>query len=402
MVYNHYMPSLGIYYILSRKVADRWHRNHIFQKRALPAWENIPKMFVVDEDWDEPLPGEVIRTNCFTNGMIHFSRLKNLGLDWAATKNLDWVLHLDSDSLILKAPTVYPSSGYGILICYHSREGESDDAILAKYATRKGMIFDSCSMFMLRKDVYTKYRYDETIVGYGGEDLDYHKNILGKSGISQTRTDAHGVHLWHPMVKRERSGNFDRYLEKSGVLHAIRSSEKIEGWMLPEELRWLAEAAVAYPVIIEVGSWKGRSTKAMAAATKGTVYAIDNWSGSANPEDYTTIKVNQQGAIGVYREFLTNLSDEIASAKCRPLFMDSALAASFLKSSGLEADMIFIDGDHEYDIVKRDILLYRPLLRKGGLFCGHDYVRSNPGVIKAVNEFVAKPKVVAGSIWRDM
>jgi predicted O-methyltransferase YrrM len=35
-------------------------------------------------------------------------------------------------------------------------------------------------------------------------------------------------------------------------------------------------------------------------------------------------------------------------------------------------DMLFIDGDHTYEGVKRDFELYRPLLKPGGIIAFHD------------------------------
>jgi predicted O-methyltransferase YrrM len=65
------------------------------------------------------------------------------------------------------------------------------------------------------------------------------------------------------------------------------------------------------------------------------------------------------------------------------------------KLVGLEFDMIFIDGAHDYENVKADILAWRPL-SEGGLLCGHDYGTCWDGVVK---ELIPHPKVGAGSIW---
>jgi len=54
-------------------------------------------------------------------------------------------------------------------------------------------------------------------------------------------------------------------------------------------------------------------------------------------------------------------------------------------------DFIFIDGDHSYEGVKKDITLYEPKLKKGGLLIGHDYNKSHKDrVMKAVDEYVEK------------
>ena len=59
-------------------------------------------------------------------------------------------------------------------------------------------------------------------------------------------------------------------------------------------------------------------------------------------------------------------------------------------------DWIYIDGDHTFDAVARDLALYAPKIAPGGLILGHDYNNSPPfrdqgrfGVVEAVNAFVA-------------
>lgn len=38
-----------------------------------------------------------------------------------------------------------------------------------------------------------------------------------------------------------------------------------------------------------------------------------------------------------------------------------------------ELDLVYIDGNHDYDNVKRDIECWSPKVRKGGIICGHDW-----------------------------
>ena len=59
----------------------------------------------------------------------------------------------------------------------------------------------------------------------------------------------------------------------------------------------------------------------------------------------------------------------------------SAEAVEFIADNSL--DFVYIDGNHSFDSVMEDILLYYPKLKKGGLLSGHDYDLEN--VKKAVD-----------------
>lgn len=62
-------------------------------------------------------------------------------------------------------------------------------------------------------------------------------------------------------------------------------------------------------------------------------------------------------------------------------------------------DWIYIDGNHYYDFVKRDLELYFPKIKKGGYITGDDYfwspseLKGKQPVKKAVDEFVRKYSV---------
>lgn len=54
-------------------------------------------------------------------------------------------------------------------------------------------------------------------------------------------------------------------------------------------------------------------------------------------------------------------------------------------------DWIYVDADHLYDSVKRDLKAALPKIKNGGILCGHDFKvvrRFGTGVVRAVLEFI--------------
>lgn len=66
-------------------------------------------------------------------------------------------------------------------------------------------------------------------------------------------------------------------------------------------------------------------------------------------------------------------------------------------------DLVFIDGNHDYDFVKEDIELWLPKIRRGGILAGHDYHLTGerfPGVKRAVDELLGSNiSVGEDSVW---
>lgn len=52
-----------------------------------------------------------------------------------------------------------------------------------------------------------------------------------------------------------------------------------------------------------------------------------------------------------------------------------------------KVDFVFIDGNHDYDYVIKDLRMYEPLVKKGGIMAAHDF-NTGPGV--AIAEHVKK------------
>jgi predicted O-methyltransferase YrrM len=60
-------------------------------------------------------------------------------------------------------------------------------------------------------------------------------------------------------------------------------------------------------------------------------------------------------------------------------------------------DLVFIDADHSYEAVKKDIVKFRPKLRTGGILCGHDI--DYPGVNRAVKELIPDHDIGPNFVW---
>jgi len=53
--------------------------------------------------------------------------------------------------------------------------------------------------------------------------------------------------------------------------------------------------------------------------------------------------------------------------------MTSVEASTMYEDKSL--DLVFIDGNHQFDAVCKDISTWKPKVKKGGMICGHDYLR---------------------------
>lgn len=134
--------------------------------------------------------------------------------------------------------------------------------------------------------------------------------------------------------------------------------------------------------IVELGAWKGRSSAFLVVEAKNkspniSINIIDTWLGSEEHTDemkynlYEKFKSNMGRLDGLYKEHRMT-TDEAVS-----LFEDASL------------DGVFIDADHSYEAVKKDIANWMPKVRKGGILAGHDYIQTFEGVIRAVNESIS-------------
>ena len=138
----------------------------------------------------------------------------------------------------------------------------------------------------------------------------------------------------------------------------------VDGWLSEQQGRELfraVEACAGRGAIVEIGSWKGRSTVWLAAAARraGTiVYAIDRHQASREDPAARTLD-----------DFRRNLESAGLFDCVRPLVMSSREAERVLKDP---VGVLFIDGDHSDAGAEEDFTLWLPRLAPGAALLCHD------------------------------
>ena len=186
----------------------------------------------------------------------------------------------------------------------------------------------------------------------------------------------------------QSTGAIRRYsatITKDGI---VAIDNGIEGWMEGADLLWLLNTAKEMDHIVEIGSWKGRSTHALLSGCRGTVYAIDHFLGSTAERESYQAEVKTRD---IYKDFM----ESVGSFKnLQVLRMDNARAVKQFEDNSI--DMVFIDAGHTYKEVLGDIKRWLPKAKK--IICGHDL--DNEQVKKAVREIFSNEfEINEGDIW---
>jgi len=162
----------------------------------------------------------------------------------------------------------------------------------------------------------------------------------------------------------------------------FEQTKHIPGWQVSGDSEKLYELAYTYgDVILEIGTFGGRS------ATVELRGALANPERSAAPQFYgLDIDIK-----GIWRT-LTSLDKEKLAAHA---LLYHGNLQQFIEAFPIQPTMVFVDGDHRYEGVMRDLMSLAGFLAPGTPVLCHDY--TNPendtgelGVRQAINEFVAQ------------
>lgn len=142
--------------------------------------------------------------------------------------------------------------------------------------------------------------------------------------------------------------------------------------------------------MIEIGTFTGESTVIFGDHFK-KVIGIDPMLQDYDVQDPTS-KFN-------FNEVLNMFNDRVKEYNNISLITKTSDDA-ILDFNDEEYDFIYIDGIHQYENVKQDIINYLPKVKKGGVIGGHDYGGPWTGVKQAVDEVFGKPdKVFKDTSW---
>lgn len=139
---------------------------------------------------------------------------------------------------------------------------------------------------------------------------------------------------------------------------------------------------------IEIGTCRGESTYYFLDKCPNieTLYTIDpykgyqDWNGEITQDDVDKFRTVAEKNLKKFNKKVTMIREE--SVKAASNFSDE------------DFDFIFVDGDHSYEATLADCEAYYPKLKKGGIFCGHDY-QTLENVKRAVDDFRIKHKITA-------
>lgn len=197
---------------------------------------------------------------------------------------------------------------------------------------------------------------------------------------------------WNFIYKRDRKffdQDFKKAMRKFSSFRTLIQLHPIESFHLFSHAKQIPNGG-AY---LEIGVAFGGSLKLVSLATQYSGTSIKYFAIDPFTPYQTSIGTTRSYKKSV---FLKNVRN-IANVELFNIISDEA--KDFIKDDSI--DLLFIDGLHTYEQVKRDIINYFPKVKSGGVLLGHDFKKKFLGVKRAVAELFTDFTVLErSSIWK--
>ena len=166
------------------------------------------------------------------------------------------------------------------------------------------------------------------------------------------------------ILKVVRTDNLNHYLN-------------IEGWLTSAEAMGLFQIAEILPknsTVLEIGSWKGKSTWCISQGLKkGTIHCIDPFN-AAGEEGSKEIYEKTKGNNSLLEQFQNNMKGISKKVK---ITTHKGYSSDFVDTI-LNIDFLFIDGDHSVEGCRFDYENFENEVKVGGFLAFHDYYLDRP------------------------
>lgn len=169
---------------------------------------------------------------------------------------------------------------------------------------------------------------------------------------------------------------------------ALAAVERVDGWMSPDQARRLYDAAVATrpgDQIVEIGSFRGRSTIVLASGAPDAVrvIAIDPHAGNdRGPQQLDGFAAEAQGD---HEVFTANLAAAGVTDRVTHLRMFSDAAHEQVSGS---VAVLYVDGAHRYGPARTDIRDWGRRVADDGTMLIHDSFSSVGVTLAIIRELV--------------
>jgi len=171
---------------------------------------------------------------------------------------------------------------------------------------------------------------------------------------------------------------------------AWNAARRVPGFLVENEARLLGTLVACLPrtgAIVEIGSFKGRSTVMLAKVSQryslGSIVAID-------PHNFNSVELKEHRTssdASSFEEFAENLE---AAGVSGIVDIRRALSTAVIPEWNSPIRLLWIDGDHTYQGAKADFDGFVPHLVPHGVVAFHDALHDFPGPIRVFVEEVLR------------
>jgi len=129
-------------------------------------------------------------------------------------------------------------------------------------------------------------------------------------------------------------------------------------------------------LVVEVGTFFGGSARFMAHLGIARnldieIVCIDTFLGSVEhwhgDQYFKPAGFFKNGRPPIFDKFMTNTIRAELTNQITPFPIDSVNGGLTLKRYGIQADLVYIDGGHEYESVSQDLKVFKDIVRPGGI-----------------------------------